>query len=97
MLYRIHSVRSDIRTSSITISYKTDELSRIGKFSVLTFGIFLGFNRINGVSRRMESEKFAATVKSKVNQLDQTMVTNLIQETRGKILKMYRKGVYSAG
>ena len=35
-------------------------------------------------------------IKSKIKQLDQLMVTNMIQGVRGKLLNMYRKGVYSA-
>ena len=34
-------------------------------------------------------------IKSKVKQLDQTVVTNMVQGVQGKLLKMYGKSVYS--
>ena len=54
---------------------------------MLSDGENLCFNRINGVSARMESETFGPTIKSKIKQLDQTMVTNIIQRVREKLFE----------
>jgi hypothetical protein len=40
-------------------------------------------------------DQLANRIKSKIKQLDQATVTTMIQGVRGKLLKMYRKGVYS--
>ena len=40
-------------------------------------------------------DQLSNRIKSKIKELDQVMVTNMIQRVRRKILKMYRKGLYS--
>ena len=94
---------------SLTLHHSTVLLQCCTVWNQITFLLFvdikilpmssdgenLCFNRTNAVSARIGSEKFGPTVKSKIKQSDQVMVTNMIQGVRGKLLKMYRKGVYS--
>ena len=40
-------------------------------------------------------DQLSNPIKPKTKQLDQTTVTTMVQGIRGKLLKMYRKGVYS--
>ena len=39
-------------------------------------------------------DQLSNRIKSKIKQINQSMVTNMIQEVRGNLLKMYRQGVY---
>ena len=40
-------------------------------------------------------DQLANRIKSKIKQLDQTVMTTMVQSVRGELLKMYRKSVYA--